>query len=109
MPSTTTSAQSTSFDRPTARKAATMTTTPIDSVRTDADAIREPAPAREPSPRVLLTVEAAADRLSIGRTTMFALLKAGDIVSVRIGHLRRIPATELDAYAERLVAEQSAA
>jgi excisionase family DNA binding protein len=38
--------------------------------------------------RVLLTVEAAAKQLSIGRTTMYALIKAGHIATVRIGQLR---------------------
>ena len=55
---------------------------------------------------VVLTVEEAAQRLSIGRTTMYALLKAGHINSVRIGRLRRIPAEELTAYTARLIAEQ---
>ena len=55
---------------------------------------------------VVLTVEEAAQRLSIGRTTMYALLKAGHINSVRIGRLRRIPAEELIAYTARLIAEQ---
>ncbi len=40
---------------------------------------------------------------------MFALLKAGEVTSVRVGRLRRIPAVELDVYARRLVAEQRAA
>jgi excisionase family DNA binding protein len=57
----------------------------------------------------LLTVEEAARRLSIGRTTMYALLKDGQINSVRIGRLRRIPADALTAYTARLAAEQNAA
>lgn len=57
----------------------------------------------------LLTVEQAARRLSVGRTTMFALLKSGDILSVRIGRLRRISIEELTAYAARLTSEQQAA
>jgi excisionase family DNA binding protein len=57
----------------------------------------------------LLTVEEAARRLSIGRTTMYALLKAGQINSVRIGRLRRITAEALTAYTARLIAEQHAA
>jgi excisionase family DNA binding protein len=57
----------------------------------------------------LLTVEQAAKRLSIGRTTMFALLKSGDILSVRIGRLRRIPIRALDAFAVQLAQEQHAA
>jgi excisionase family DNA binding protein len=58
---------------------------------------------------VLLTVEEAAQSLSIGRTTMYALLKEGHVNSVRIGRLRRIPAEALTAYTNRLAAEQNAA
>jgi excisionase family DNA binding protein len=57
----------------------------------------------------LLTVEAAANQLRIGRTTMYALLKNGDIASLRIGRLRRVPAEALTAYTTRLIAEQNAA
>lgn len=67
----------------------------------------EHQPATPPTPpRVLLTVEAAAERLSIGRTTMYALIKNGQITSVRVGHLRRVPADALTAYAARLIATQ---
>lgn len=60
-------------------------------------------------PRELLTVEAAAARLSISRTRMYALLKTGDVTSVRVGRLRRIPASELAAFTARLVTTQHAA
>jgi excisionase family DNA binding protein len=63
----------------------------------------------QPDLVALLTVEEAAQRLSIGRTTMYALLKAGQINSVRIGRLRRIPAEALTAYTDRLTVEQHAA
>jgi excisionase family DNA binding protein len=53
-------------------------------------------------PRVLLTVEAAADRLAIGRTSMFALVKSGAVKSVLVGRCRRVPLDELDAYVVRL-------
>ena len=56
--------------------------------------------------RQMLTVEEAAEVLSIGRTTMFALIRSGEIESVRIRHLRRVPADAIDAYLARLVAEQ---
>lgn len=59
--------------------------------------------------RVLLTVEQAAERLSISRTNMFKLIKAKHIESVRIGQLRRIPATAVDTFVRRLIAEQNAA
>ena len=41
------------------------------------------------APRLLLSVEDAADRLSLSRTRLYALIKTGDIVSVRVGRLRR--------------------
>ena len=68
-----------------------------------------PTPGPPDPTRTLLSVEAAATQLSIGRTTMYALLKTGAITSVRIGRLRRIPAEALTAYTDRLVAEQHAA
>ena len=60
-------------------------------------------------PRVLLTVEAAAAQLSISRTRMYSLLKTGDVTSVRVGRLRRIPATALEVFAAQLHATQHAA
>jgi excisionase family DNA binding protein len=53
---------------------------------------------------VLLTVEEAAQRLSVGRTTMYGLVSSGAIKSVTIGRLRRIPAECLDAYVCALIA-----
>ncbi|MFD8969291.1 helix-turn-helix domain-containing protein [Streptomyces sp. NPDC059568] len=47
---------------------------------------------------VALTVEEAARRLGVGRTTMYALLAAGEIPSIAIGRLRRIPAEALSDY-----------
>lgn len=57
-------------------------------------------------PRVLLTVEAAAERLSVGRTTMYALIKAGQVATVRVGHLRRVPTEALNEYLQRLAQQQ---
>ncbi len=48
--------------------------------------------------RLLLTVEEAAQRLRIGRTFMYALVQQGEIESVRIGRLRRIPSDALENY-----------
>jgi excisionase family DNA binding protein len=70
---------------------------------------REPPTARPMPERILLKVEEAAERLGIGRTTAYALVRTGDLESVVIGTLRRIPVTAVKEYAARLVAEQSAA
>jgi excisionase family DNA binding protein len=47
---------------------------------------------------VALTVEEAARRLGVGRTTMYALLASGEVPSVTIGRLRRVPAEALAEY-----------
>lgn len=57
---------------------------------------------RDTTPRLLLTVEEAAERLGIGRTLMYALVKDGDVESVQIGRLRRIPADALPRYLDKL-------
>jgi excisionase family DNA binding protein len=61
-----------------------------------------------PTPRVspertLLTVEEAAECLGIGRTQTFALIKSGEIESVHIGRLRRIPVKSIEKYTNRLM------
>lgn len=48
--------------------------------------------------RVLRTVEEAAERLGIGRSNMYRLLATGQVRSIRIGRLRRIPVEALDHY-----------
>lgn len=47
---------------------------------------------------VALTVEEAARRISVGRTTMYTLIASGAVRSVQVGRLRRIPARALDEY-----------
>jgi excisionase family DNA binding protein len=56
---------------------------------------------------LLLTAEEAAQRLNIGRTQMFALIKSGEIVSVQIGRLRRIPLISIERYTDTLLANQN--
>ena len=58
---------------------------------------------------VLLTVEEAARRLRIGRTTCFALIRTGELESIPIGRLRRVPADAPAAYVARQRANQRAA
>lgn len=53
-------------------------------------------------PTLLLTVEEAARRLRIGRTLCFHLIGSGQLESVRIGGLRRVPAEALHDYVARL-------
>jgi excisionase family DNA binding protein len=48
--------------------------------------------------RLLLTVDQAADRLSLGRTSMYSLINSGTVPSVKIGRSRRVRAEDLEAY-----------
>jgi excisionase family DNA binding protein len=54
--------------------------------------------------QLLLRPEEAAEVLAIGRTAVFGLIRAGELRSVKIGKLRRIPADALDDYVARLTA-----
>ncbi|MEU6984101.1 excisionase family DNA-binding protein [Streptomyces sp. NPDC046324] len=58
---------------------------------------------------VLLTVEEAARRLRVGRTTCFALIRTGALESLMVGGLRRVPVDAPAAYVARLRMEQRAA
>lgn len=57
-------------------------------------------------PRLLLTVEEAAQRLGICRANMFKLIRTGDVASVQIGRLRRITPAALEDYIARLSTTQ---
>ncbi|MDX3537408.1 excisionase family DNA-binding protein [Streptomyces sp. MB09-01] len=51
---------------------------------------------------VLLTVEEAARRLRIGRTLCFRLIGTGELESVPVGRLRRVPVGAVHDYVARL-------
>lgn len=58
------------------------------------------------TPAVLLSPEEAAARLGVGRTTLYGLLKSGELRSVRIGRLRRVPLGALRSYMAHLLVER---
>jgi excisionase family DNA binding protein len=68
-----------------------------------------------PEPRLdgpadLLSVEEAASRLRIGRTTLYGLISTGDIETVTIGRRRLVPPECVAAYVAALrTANQPAA
>ncbi len=59
------------------------------------------------APRVMLSVEQAAKCLSVGRSTMYELINSGEIESVHIGRLHRVPADCLHEFVERCRRQQS--
>jgi excisionase family DNA binding protein len=59
-------------------------------------------------PRVLLSIDDAAEVLSISRTSMFNYLRAGLIESIKLGHRRFVPADAIAAYITRLAQSEAA-
>ncbi len=57
---------------------------------------------------LLLSVEESAAELRIGRSRMFALIRRGEVLSVKVGGSRRVPYDSLRDYVRRLAAEQAA-
>lgn len=55
--------------------------------------------------RLLLTLEEAARRLSVGRTTLYELAAGGQLQTVTIGRCRRVPLSSLNSFVEQLTSE----
>lgn len=55
--------------------------------------------------RVLLTTTEAAARLSIGRSKLYELIAEGSVRTVRIGRAVRVPAREVERFADDLVTD----
>jgi excisionase family DNA binding protein len=58
------------------------------------------------STHLLLTVEEAAERLGVGRSTLYVLMSRGEVASLRVGRLRRIEPEALTAFIARHRADQ---
>lgn len=52
--------------------------------------------------KLLLSVVEAARRLGIGRTLMYELVLSGEVRSVHVGRLRKVPVEALRAYVAAL-------
>jgi len=53
----------------------------------------------------LPTAEEVAESLKIGRCKVYDLIRTGELQSIKIGRLRRIPVDSVHAFAQRMVAE----
>lgn len=56
---------------------------------------------REPPHKLLVSVEEAAQMLSIGRSLVYKLVSSKQVQSVKIGRTRRIPVFALEAFIAR--------
>ena len=57
---------------------------------------------------LLVSVEQAAGLLGIRRTTLYELIRRGDVRPIRIGRCVRIPRREPEAFVERLISDTDA-
>ena len=55
--------------------------------------------------RRLYRVEEVARIMQIGRSKVFDLMRSGELASVKIGGSRRVPASAIDHYLDRLLDE----
>lgn len=55
---------------------------------------------------LLLTPEQAAERLGIGRSKVYELIGTGELESVKVGRLRRVPVDALTTFVEHLRKEK---
>ena len=58
-------------------------------------------------PKLLLTVDEAADVLSLGRTYVYHLVMCNKIASVKLGRKRRIPVFALQDFISHQIAMRS--
>lgn len=59
----------------------------------------------QPVPKLLLTVEEAAAALGIKRWKMNLMVQSGEVRSLKVGRLRRIPMWALEAYTRQGMSE----
>ncbi|WP_030606305.1 helix-turn-helix domain-containing protein [Streptomyces achromogenes] len=57
--------------------------------------------------RILYPTNEVAEQLGVGLTTAKALIKSGELRSVKIGRARRVPADALHEYVQQLDREQN--
>ena len=57
---------------------------------------------------LLVSVDVAAQMLSIGRTAAWELVRKNKIASVKIGRTRRVPIVAIHEYIQRLLEEDAA-
>lgn len=57
---------------------------------------------------LLLTVEEASKLLGVSRSKMYEMVATGEVRSIKIGRMRRVPRKILDEYVEEKINEATA-
>ncbi len=58
--------------------------------------------------RLSFTVEQAAEQLTVGRSTMFELIRGGEVLAIKIGSRTVVPASSLQDYLSSKVEQRQA-
>lgn len=61
------------------------------------------------APVACLSIEETAKQLCIGRSSVYALIKSGQLASIKLGRRRVIPASAIQAMIDHLQGHQPAA
>ena len=69
----------------------------------DAAHLAPPSLSAEP---LLVSVVEAAQRLGVGRTSLYGLLSSGELSAVRVGRRRLIAVADLVSYVDRIRGQQ---
>jgi excisionase family DNA binding protein len=56
--------------------------------------------------RLLLTIPQAAERLGVGRSFLYGVIRRGELASVKLGRARRVPIGALEKYVAWLQADE---
>jgi len=59
-----------------------------------------------PNAPLTMTVEEAQVQLCLSRSRVYELIRSGELPSIKIGRSRRVLRASLEAYLEKLLAEQ---
>jgi excisionase family DNA binding protein len=55
--------------------------------------------------KLLLSIDEAAALMSLGRSAMYALVMRSEVASIKVGRMRRIPLSALQAFVTRQLSD----
>jgi excisionase family DNA binding protein len=71
-------------------------------MRTNEDGQRDASTTEDEPERLMLTIPQVANRLGVGRTTVYELTNADELELVHIRRCARIPAASVDDFVQRM-------
>lgn len=69
---------------------------------------REGVPGQDTRTKFLLSIDEAATSLSLGRNTLYEMVLRGELSSIKIGRLRRVPVQAIQDFIGRHMEQEGA-